>query len=784
MDNRIEELEQQISKLTAENKQLTIDLRKSIRSFDSLKRQHQISERSFNSRNVLLKGQVNENAKQKRFLTSFMRSSQNYVIFLDDELSIAYISKSFINYIGMEYEEVVTDMNIYEFYKRFFDEDTVSRVSLGIKEVSTTMQAYAANTTLLDAHGVPHYYHAVCSPMSDEMNSLCGLIIIYYDETEIINALTEAVEANKAKSSFLATMSHEIRTPMNAIIGISEIALGHDDWAAETLESFEQIHSSGHSLLAIINDILDLSKIESGKLEIFPDRYDCASLINDSAQLNVTRIGSKPINFILTVSPNIPSEMTGDELRLKQIINNILSNAIKYTDKGDVHFEISCEEIPTDSSKVNLILKVSDTGQGMNQEQIANLFNAYARFNAAKNRYTEGTGLGMNITQRLVSLMNGTIEVWSEEGSGSTFTVKLPQERYSNVNLGTKVANNLSKFQYKSIHRFSESKLAYTPMPYGRVLIVDDIESNLYVASGLMKPYGLSIETVTSGQMAINKISGGAKYDIIFMDHMMPVMDGIKTTELIREHGYHEPIVALTANAVAGTADMFLANGFDGYISKPIDIRQLNDALIRYVRDRHPKDRAKYENNTLSPSMDNVQNQVQTGFTENNTQAVTELDPMLARFFVKDAEKAIEIIETSLQNSDLDAYRIQVHAMKSALANIMQKDLSRKAKMLEDAAKTCDLTTITAETEGFLDALKEVTASLRIPEDIAQTEETETVLDPEIKARIRTAASEYDITTITAELDNIKGALRNKIDDLLLSSEFEAIEELFSDSVS
>jgi signal transduction histidine kinase/CheY-like chemotaxis protein/HPt (histidine-containing phosphotransfer) domain-containing protein len=817
MENRLEKLEQQISTLTAVNKQLTMDLRKTTRSFDALKRQHEITELTNESRNVLLKGQIVENARQRRFLTSFMLSTQNYVIFLDDELSIAFISKAFLGHIGVEYEDDVVGMNIYEFYKHFFDADRVSSLSLGIEEVANTMQTYAIDTTMPDRDGNTHYYKAVCSPMSDEANRLCGLIIIYYDETDIVNALREAVEANKAKSSFLATMSHEIRTPMNAIIGVSEIALGHNDFSAEALEAFEKIHSSGHSLLGIINDILDLSKIESGKLEILPDRYDTASLINDAAQLNVTRIGSKPIRFVLTVSPDIPAALIGDELRIKQILNNILSNAIKYTEKGEVRFYISCDEIPLGSTNVVLIFQVSDTGQGMSKEQLDKLFNAYSRFNASKNRFTEGTGLGMNITKRLVSLMNGTIEVESEEGVGSTFTVRLPQGRKVHTVLGKKVAENLSKFEFKSLQRSSGSKLTYTPMPYGRVLIVDDIESNLYVASGLMKPYGLSIETVTSGQRAIDKVSAGTEYDIIFMDHMMPIMDGIEATKIIRDLGYSLPIVALTANAVAGTADMFLSSGFDGFISKPIDIRQLNDSLNRYVRDRHATESVKYKDGedvntapedfhpfvdgvqykdgddaSTSPdairfSADQVRYKAPAYITENNIPAATDLDPMLVRFFVKDADKAIEAMEASLLSNDLQLYRINVHAMKSALANIQQKDLSERARVLEEAAKANDLTTITEKTAGFLDALREVSAKLRCPEaemdaDV-QDDGVEAVLDPEVKERIRAAASEYDITAISAELDMVKGALHDKIEDLLLASDFEAIEELFGNGL-
>ena len=400
----------------------------------------------------------------------------------------------------------------------------------------------------------------------------------------------EILEANSlAKSNFLANMSHEIRTPMNAILGITEIQLqkhGADD---DTKDAFEKIYISGDMLLGIINDILDLSKIEAGKMEIVSEKYETASIINDTIVLNMMRIENKPVEFFVSVDENMPEYMVGDELRIKQILNNILSNAFKYTDKGSVNMSFVTEDIEN-TPNVTLVVTVKDTGQGMTKEQLDKLFDSYSRFNLEANRYTEGTGLGMSITGNLISLMDGSILVESEPGAGSTVTVRLPQAKSGSGLLGGETANNLSEFRTKSRSQLKRVQLNREPMPYGNVLIVDDVEMNIYVAKGLLAPYSIQVSSADSGFAAIEKVKSGQVFDIIFMDHMMPQMDGIETTKRLREMGYKAPIVALTANAVSGQAEVFLRNGFDEFISKPIDIRQLNNVLNKLVRDKQTEE--------------------------------------------------------------------------------------------------------------------------------------------------------------------------------------------------
>ena len=259
----------------------------------------------------------------------------------------------------------------------------------------------------------------------DELGKLAGALRIMV--TTLKDRIEEAVAANKAKSTFLSTMSHEIRTPMNAIIGITEIQLRHEDLSPSVMEAFEKIYSSGDMLMSIINDILDLSKIESGKLELLEKNYEFASMISDTAQLNIMRIGSKQIEFELNVDENIPVALLGDELRVKQVLNNILSNAFKYTNSGKVTMSVTLDDSGKDDSKVPLVFTVSDTGQGMTKEQVEKLFDEYSRFNQEANRTTEGTGLGMSITRNLINMMGGKINVESEAGKGSVFTIRLLQ---------------------------------------------------------------------------------------------------------------------------------------------------------------------------------------------------------------------------------------------------------------------------------------------------------------------------------------------------------------------
>jgi CheY-like chemotaxis protein/iron only hydrogenase large subunit-like protein/nitrogen-specific signal transduction histidine kinase len=506
--------------------------------------------------------------------------------------------------------------------------------------------------------------------------------------------------ANKAKSVFLSHISHEIRTPINAVLGTAEIELQKEVHPPEVEEAFNRIHNSGKLLLSIINDLLDMSKIEAGKLEIVPAEYDMPSLIYDTMQVNFMRYESKHIEFNLKIDKNTPHDMYGDVLRIRQVLNNILSNAFKYTNEGEIEFSVWAET-PANSSKCTLVFRITDTGQGMTEEQINSLFDEYTRFNLRTNRTTIGTGLGMTITKRLLDLMGGDIKVVSQPEKGSSFTVHLPQERIGSAVCGIDMAEKLRSSRFQSLLKSRKGKMTHEYMPYGSVLVVDDVESNLYVAKGMMMPYGLRIDTATNGLEAVNKIKNGKIYDVIFMDHMMPKMDGIQATQLIRELGYKEPIIALTANAVTGQSDMFLNNGFDGFISKPIDMRELNMFLNRLVRDKQ--------------NPETIESARQKAYYGKPT-ATDDL----VKAALMDVENSLLVLDmlmpdlTNPDEEDIKLYTTTVHGMKSILSHLNEPKLSAEAYKLEQAGKANDLRTIETEVPLFLDRVKSAIGKYRV----------------------------------------------------------------------
>jgi signal transduction histidine kinase/CheY-like chemotaxis protein/HPt (histidine-containing phosphotransfer) domain-containing protein len=603
---------------------------------------------------------------------------------------------------------------------------------------------------------------------------------LYDDMTE---AKRYAEEANKTKSKFLATMSHEIRTPMNAILGISQMILTNPDLPDDITESVNKIYISGHGLLGIINDILDLSKIESGKLEITEVNFDLPSLINDSAQLNVVRIKEKPIIFLLDIDEKLPCRLFGDDLRLKQILNNLLSNAFKYTDAGEVKLTVTFETTP-DADCITLIFQVEDTGQGMKKEDCERLFSEYARFNNDANRSNEGTGLGLSITKKLAELMEGSISVESEFGKGSKFTVFVKQRIADPRIIGAELAKKLNAFQFQSIRKDDNLKISHKPMPYGRVLVVDDVETNLFVAQGLLAPYKIKVECTTSGINAIEMVKAGKTFDIVFMDHMMPKMDGVEATQILRVLGYKRPIVALTANAIAGSAKMFLDNGFDGFISKPIDVSELDSVLNKYVKKEvEPESYGQSAYGKPTESAD-------LSYNDDTEDIAINLMLQIKKVFIKDAAKAILIISEELQKGssswDLKTLDITFHGMKSAAGNIEEVELSEAAKSLEFAAKEKRTEDILANTESFLQQLEATIQKCtgEISEDDKQEGDLQTL--KECAERIESACRDYDEETANPILldleqyswDEDVETLLSELSDSLLHSDFDEAEGL------
>ncbi|MCL2042541.1 MAG: response regulator [Treponema sp.] len=398
-----------------------------------------------------------------------------------------------------------------------------------------------------------------------------------------------AEESSKAKSRFLANMSHEMRTPLNVVLGITGLMLEEDTPAPDYKENLMKIGAAGNTLLRLINDVLDISKIEAGKLELTPVTYEVPSLLNEIITFSMLRIEDRPITFVLNINENLPYNLYGDDLRVKQIINNLLSNAFKYTKKGTVSLGITAEPDRSMSGQVWMNITVSDTGIGIHEEDIKKLFTDYYQVESETNRKTEGTGLGLSITKRLVEMMNGEISVESEFEKGSVYRVRIRQKCYSTTTIGPAVMENIKNFRYTEDKKIARNKLVRTDLSFAKVLVVDDMQPNLDVAAGLLGKYKMQVDCVLNGQGAVDLIKNKKPvYNAIFMDHMMPGgMDGIETAIAIRnlgtEYAQQIPIIALTANAIAGTEDMFYSNGFQDFISKPINIMHLDSILRTWI---------------------------------------------------------------------------------------------------------------------------------------------------------------------------------------------------------
>ena len=396
----------------------------------------------------------------------------------------------------------------------------------------------------------------------------------------------EAKTASKAKDDFLATMSHEMRTPLNAIIGLSEIEMqNHDAYGLPeaSRDNIRQIHRSGTTLLEIVNDILDISKIEAGRFELYPHTYAAASMIHGAILLSRVRIGKMPVQFNLEISGGFPEKLFGDELRVQQILNNLLSNAIKYTRQGTVTLGVTHET--RQAGKAVVRFRVEDTGIGIRAEDMCKLFSKYIQLDTGASRKTEGTGLGLPIVKNLAEIMGGGVTVQSEFGRGSCFTAEILQGIEGDRTIGDVTAGNLQNGTFTD--EIEKEKIEYLWLPDARVLVVDDLPANQKVMKGLLAPYGIQVDTALSGEEAIGRIQEHA-YDIVFMDHMMPEMDGVDAAARIRaweKENTRDPvtIIAMTANAIRGVREYYLENGFDEYISKPVIVKNLHTLLVTWI---------------------------------------------------------------------------------------------------------------------------------------------------------------------------------------------------------
>lgn len=404
------------------------------------------------------------------------------------------------------------------------------------------------------------------------------------DEVERIRMQRDkqnAEEANAQKNRFVSQMSHEIRTPLNAILGMNELIMQSAE-KEETKRYAADIQSAGRTLLALVNDVLDFSKIENGKLDIEISNYSLSSVLNDVILMVQEKIMAKGLELRLNINPDMPDSLRGDEIRIKQIILNLMTNAVKYTQTGWVELSIQMDKTQQQADKdICLIIKVGDSGIGIKQEEMPKLFGEFERLDRDKNRSIEGTGLGLSITSRLVALMDGNIKVESEYGTGSVFTVKLPQTVVSKERIG----DYKERIAYLTKSEQHESRQVAS-FPGKKIFVVDDNAMNLEVIASILELLEVTVSRADSGQSAINHLEK-EKYDLIITDDMMPGMNGTELMRCIRSHSEGAncttPIVVLTANAIAGAREEYLRRGFDGYLTKPIDIDVLQKTLQRFL---------------------------------------------------------------------------------------------------------------------------------------------------------------------------------------------------------
>ncbi len=558
----------------------------------------------------------------------------------------------------------------------------------------------------------------------------------------LLDTIEELKVAERSKDDFLANVSHELRTPINTICGMSEIALGEAK-SQVVRDNLEDIKTAGRNLLSVVSDILDYSDLSRGKFVLEEEKYNITSTINDVVNLSLSKMGEKKIELIVNCDPSIPSLLIGDEPKLKRVMYNILENAIKYTQEGYVIVDVSQR---TEEYGINLCVRIKDTGIGMRPENLNKIFADFTQLSSGRDRREGGVGLGLSISRAIIELMGGFITIDSKYGAGTEIKFTVPQKIADNTPVGS-IDSRLTAVGVEAVDEdtygagairvtgrsTSSEPIGQMIMPRAHIMIVDDSFMNLKVIEGLLKPYRIKVTTALSGREALEKLVS-RDYDFIFMDHMMPEMDGVECLNRIRSRDIpfykNVPVIALTANAVVGAREMFLAQGFTDFISKPVEIAGLEKILKKYI----PKDKISYSD---EDDMEREDAQASAGklvIGDLNVKkgllycgSVDNYKNVL-NVHATNGPDNIEKIRNLFKDRNIEDYTIYIHALKSSMASIGAETLSEMAKDMEQAGKDGNIAYIEAHHEEMMAEYERIIAML-LGQDSMQMEVTDDLME-------------------------------------------------------